>query len=539
MNTGSPTNHVIDIGGSATPKLGVADGKGTIRLSNLPATGSMGTVNFGPGVSLLMNPSRQRAASPRPGVTLADLSTLDRALGVEGGKGARANAEDKMLKIIPSPSRSTKVRLGITEMKSDESRKDESRKVTNSETNTVKPVTVTTLPTEVGLGVGTLKGHESTSGPGSATKVQAGGKASTWDGFKGFKQIPVDPTSVPVTAVPSKEAIMADKLQHLRKLEALQKQGVHMTKQYTMNDSLLEMKGEYEMIKEEKEKAASVNFQGKMLMACISAIEFLNSKFDPLDIRLDGWSESISENMSEYDEVFGELHAKYGGTAKMAPELKLLFMLGGSATMIHMTNTMFKSSMPGMDDILRQNPELMQQFTHAAARSMGASRPGLGSFMGMGQGPYPQGSYPGGPIPQPGARPVMGGRPHGFPQATNGTGYPPYAPRRPDLVAARGYREPERSQRAPDTRDFPGNSQANQKKSRRPEMKGPKDIGDILAGLKTKKVSIHAGRPQNAPVEQSPRSMSLQQLKQIGGGTAPKKSKRKPRSERNTISLNI
>ena len=30
----------------------------------------------------------------------------------------------------------------------------------------------------------------------------------------------------------------------------------------------------------------------------------------------------------------------------------------GSAAMVHMTNTMFKSSMPGMDDILKQNPDL-------------------------------------------------------------------------------------------------------------------------------------------------------------------------------------
>ena len=37
-----------------------------------------------------------------------------------------------------------------------------------------------------------------------------------------------------------------------------------------------------------------------------------------------------------------------------------------------MTNTMFKSAMPGMDDIMRQNPELMQQFTAAAANSMGS-----------------------------------------------------------------------------------------------------------------------------------------------------------------------
>ena len=85
------------------------------------------------------------------------------------------------------------------------------------------------------------------------------------------------------------------------------------------------MKGEFEMIKSEKEKK-SIKFQSKMLMAFISGIEFLNGKFDPLDIKLDGWSESVSENIDEYDEIFGELHEKYGSKAKMAPELKLLFM---------------------------------------------------------------------------------------------------------------------------------------------------------------------------------------------------------------------
>ena len=118
-----------------------------------------------------------------------------------------------------------------------------------------------------------------------------------------------------------------------------------------------------------------------MLMAFVSGIEFLNNKFDPFDLKLDGWSEAVNENMDEYDEVFGELHEKYGGKTKVAPELKLLFMLGGSGLMLHMTNTMFKSSMPGMDDIMRQNPELMQQFTQAAVNTMGESNPGFGNFM--------------------------------------------------------------------------------------------------------------------------------------------------------------
>ena len=65
----------------------------------------------------------------------------------------------------------------------------------------------------------------------------------------------------------------------------------------------------------------------------------------------------------------------------MAPEIKLLFMLGGSAVMLHMTNTMFKSAMPGMDDIMKQNPDLMQQFTNAAVNSMSKNNPGFGNFV--------------------------------------------------------------------------------------------------------------------------------------------------------------
>jgi len=49
--------------------------------------------------------------------------------------------------------------------------------------------------------------------------------------------------------------------------------------------------------------------------------------------------------------------------------------------MIHMTNTMFKSALPGMDDIMRQNPDLMNHFTKAAINSMETKSPGLSNFM--------------------------------------------------------------------------------------------------------------------------------------------------------------
>jgi len=262
-----------------------------------------------------------------------------------------------------------------------------------------------------------------------------------------------------------------------------------------MESSLAEIKSEYETIKCEKERTNSVKFQGKMMMAFVSAIEYMNGKFDPFDIKLDGWGESINENLNDYDDVFAELHEKYGGKAKMAPEIKLIFMLGGSAAMIHMTNTMFKSSMPGMDDIMRQNPELMQQFTQAAANSMGRENPGFGNFMANvsrgGMAP-PMGSPPGPPD-------YMRQRPPAAPKGH---------PVRPDVGMARG--QPQFGDAVNMQRSEAPIGQ-NRKIRRRPEMKGPSDITDILSGL---------------------------ELNKRGPGIQ-KRSKRRPRSERNTVSLDL
>ena len=252
-------------------------------------------------------------------------------------------------------------------------------------------------------------------------------KEKTWDGFKPFVGNPDKP-------VEQKETLR-ERFSYLRKLEDLESKGVKLTKRYSMDSSLEEMKGEYENIVSEKEKANNVKFQGKMLMACITGIEFLNSKFDPFDIKLDGWAEQFSENITDYDEIFAELHEKYRNKAKLAPELKLLFQLGGSAIMLHMTNTMFKSSMPGLDDIMRQNPELMQKFTQAAMSSVG---PGLSGFMNTVQPPRE------------------------FARQE-----PNYS--RPDQVREVRTEKP------------------------RPEMKGPSDINDILNGLKPKTVQMDEG----------------------------------------------
>ena len=205
-------------------------------------------------------------------------------------------------------------------------------------------------------------------------------KEEKHDGFKNFQNFKVEEDTSKYKKQ-TKEELLREKFILLKKLEELERRGVKLTQHYSMDSNFDEMKGEYEMLKEEKSKDNSKKFQSKMLMACVTGIEFLNNKFDPFNVNLDGWGENIHENINDYDDVFSELHDKYKSKASLAPELKLMFMLGGSAIMTHMTNTMFKSSIPGMDDILKQNPELMKEFTNAAANTMQDQNTGLGNFM--------------------------------------------------------------------------------------------------------------------------------------------------------------
>tara|TARA_Y100000748_G_scaffold293978_1_gene284124 strand:- start:1814 stop:3010 length:1197 start_codon:yes stop_codon:yes gene_type:complete len=167
----------------------------------------------------------------------------------------------------------------------------------------------------------------------------------------------------------------------LFKLKRLEARGIPLSKHYSNSSSVSEMREEYSRLKQQRDLENSIKFQRKTMMAFASGVEFMNSKFDPFDVKLDGWSESLHENLNDYDDVFEELHEKYKTRAKIAPEIRLLMMLGGSAVMFHMTQSFFKSSsMPNMDDIMRQNPDLARQFANAGVASATKNSPGLGNL---------------------------------------------------------------------------------------------------------------------------------------------------------------
>lgn len=441
-----------------------------IELSNLDSNTdeTYNSSTFGPGIELLMNEKVKDNNSQNMDVDIGidDLNDLEKELSFTEDENISLNYGNTKSDIFTQPS---------------------------SNDNNIHSVKFDDIPKETPIGTNTSKINEN---------------EKSWDGFAKFNNVPINPEKEFNEPKMTREELLREKFKYLKKLETLEKKGVELSKKYNMESSLSEMQGEYETIMEEKAKENSIKFQGNMMMSIISGIEFLNGRFDPFDIKLDGWGEQINENISDYDSIFGELYEKYKSKATMAPELKLLFQLGGSAMMVHMTNTMFKSAMPGMDDIFRQNPDLMRSFQTATVNSMAQNNPGFSGFMNNVMGndiPTQQGPPP--------------------PMATQ------------DFFPKSSVRPGNNNSSKMSSSNFQDDGIQVQEKSKpsRPEMKGPSDISDILSGIKTKTINVPQQQNTN-----NDSTISISDLKslQSESGNAPKKSRRRQKSDK-AISLDI
>jgi Family of unknown function (DUF5767) len=171
------------------------------------------------------------------------------------------------------------------------------------------------------------------------------------------------------------ETIDEEKVDLLFKLDRLRKKGYQVLK-LDDKSSIIEIRKEYNRLKNELELDHSIGFSRKILMAIISTIEFLNKRYDPFDLALDGWSESVMENIHSYDHILERLYYKYKNRVAMPPELELMITLAGSAFMFHMTHSLFKAAVSSGG----KNPDLIQSmmnaFTNIASQSMANSKPG-------------------------------------------------------------------------------------------------------------------------------------------------------------------
>jgi hypothetical protein len=313
---------------------------------------------------------------------------------------------------------------------------------------------------------------------------------------------------------PLKEA--AEKSDYINKLQRLEAKGFPVAKRFTMDNNLDEIKQEYNRLVDARQLETSIKFQRNMLMGLVTGMEWMNNRFDPFDLKLDGWSEGVHENIEDYDEIFEELYDKYKERGKMPPEARLLFQLAGSGFMCHVSNQFFRSKMPSADDIFKKNPELAKQFAAAAAQQ---ASPGFGNFMGMAMGVPPGGQPQGPPTPrEPMGVPVnMGSGPGAFFNSPN----------MPQHVAA-----------------------APPQQTARREMSGPSGVDDILKTFEEIRMAEEQGPnfPAQMPMNiQNPAMATVAEMASVasedigslatdrtGGG----RRRRRQAPSGNTVSIN-
>ena len=355
------------------------------------------------------------------------------------------------------------------------------------------------------------------------------GVSKSFGGLFGNNQSATGPGVQLASPARDPEAEKKEKSDYLNKLQRLEAKGFPVARKFTMDNSLEEIKTEYFRLVDARQLETSIKFQRQMLMGAITGMEWLNGRFDPFDVKLEGWSESVHENVEDFDEIFEELYDKYKDRGKMSPEMRLIMAVGGSGFMCHVSNTFFRSKMPTMDDVLKNNPQLARQMAAAAAQQAG---PGFGNFMGMAMGVQPpqgqgQGqmpSFPGNGGPSAAAAPTGG-----FFGASAATP-PPYV-------------QPPQAQ--------------TQRPVARREMAGPTGVDDILKTFDEVRASENAANAMNgfqmasgvvtqpavaaamtSAMSEDGRSMADSAMTGATGSLKPRRRRAQP-PVGNTVSLNV
>jgi hypothetical protein len=453
-------------------------------------------VNFGPGIELLMNDKKKVSSGS---VNLGDLNSLENELNELSGAASSTPAA--------KPSGETKTLSGFAS-------------------------------NLFGFGGSSDAQSESTDSKlGSATSESIG-NTKTWDGFSKLNEVPLheERSSSKLT---DREKLRKKRAM-IKKLDEWHDKGLlKNNSHFNMDSNFEEVEDEYETALEDKRKKDSIKLQGWWFMTFVNSVEYANTAFNPFDVNLDGWGEQVSEDLESYEEIFSELHEKYKG-GKLAPELSLLLRLGFSAAVVNFTNKALSTSVPGFNDVIRQSPELMKAFTNATVNSMSQQSPGFAfaSNMMREQENRPRGHPTPAPVETKNQTPPQ--RP--------GMTFTEAPSNRQDINAARGamFREQGvdvnsfKNVNEEDNKFIPPIQLANGNRvpvyqptnNQRPEMRGPQssDIDNILSGLKTKQVNIS---------EENDSMISIGSLKDLDNNSMPKRSRRKPRSDKNTVSLDI
>lgn len=121
----------------------------------------------------------------------------------------------------------------------------------------------------------------------------------------------------------------------LLELHQLSRDGVQLTRTFTMNDTASDMMFELNRIRSNLDTQSSVSMMTDALQLGMKGVEMANSKWGPV-LHLDGWSTTVDQDRERFQRVLTKLYKKHWRRGSMmSPEAELAMLLGGSAFLHH------------------------------------------------------------------------------------------------------------------------------------------------------------------------------------------------------------
>ena len=135
-----------------------------------------------------------------------------------------------------------------------------------------------------------------------------------------------------------KEELLHEKVEMLTRITNLAKNGFTKTKEWDMKDDIDEIRYECYRMQRESNSKKSIKIMRRVLITITTLVETGNSYFNPFNLRLEGFSESMMLNLDDYDDCFEQIHHKYSGRSSVGPEMQILFTFMSAAIFHHAGN---------------------------------------------------------------------------------------------------------------------------------------------------------------------------------------------------------
>lgn len=143
-------------------------------------------------------------------------------------------------------------------------------------------------------------------------------------------------------------------------------------KNFTTADSLSELQSEYDRLTRIRHQKSTRDWYRKILFGVTKGLEWVNHKWDPVGLKLDGWSTEVASNAEDFDEIFDELTEKYGEFGgiekKIPPEVRLvgIILYSGITYSISQTLTSKYNDRPEFSEVINKDPVLRERFLKTA-----------------------------------------------------------------------------------------------------------------------------------------------------------------------------